>query len=199
MRKSLHYMRILWTVVCGVACVLLVVLWVRSYRWSDLAALPQFTSRRSLQIGSVQGIIAVHLIPSTQWWRTVSRTQAIFVPGKGYTVPGQSGYFDGDGTPLEFNFPQVSADSTIYIASARLFIDPSSADKQFIIVSKLANRWGFGLGIYSYVVPHWFCALILATFSVAPWIRRQFSLRTLLIVTTLVAVVLGLIVWQVRQ
>ena len=34
--------------------------------------------------------------------------------------------------------------------------------------------------------------------GVAPWLRWRFSLRTLLIATTLVAVVLGLIVWSVR-
>jgi hypothetical protein len=43
---------------------------------------------------------------------------------------------------------------------------------------------------------------LLAAFAVVaavPWLPARFSLRTLLIVTTLVAVVLGLIVWQVRQ
>lgn len=45
--------------------------------------------------------------------------------------------------------------------------------------------------------PHGFAVLLFATLAVAPWIRR-FTLRTLLIATTLVAVVLGLIVWAVR-
>jgi hypothetical protein len=31
-----------------------------------------------------------------------------------------------------------------------------------------------------------------------PWLRSRFSLRTLLIATTLIAVVLGMIVWTVR-
>jgi hypothetical protein len=45
--------------------------------------------------------------------------------------------------------------------------------------------------------PHWFPVLLSAAFAAAPWFRRtwKFSLRTLLIATTLVAVVLGLIVW----
>ena len=45
--------------------------------------------------------------------------------------------------------------------------------------------------------PHWLPALLLASVAAAPWITwsNRFSLRTLLIATTLVAVGLGLIVW----
>jgi hypothetical protein len=46
-------------------------------------------------------------------------------------------------------------------------------------------------------LPIWFLVIIAATAATAPWIRR-FSLRTLLIATTLVAVVLGLIVAVLR-
>ena len=43
---------------------------------------------------------------------------------------------------------------------------------------------------------HGLIAAIAAMFAVAPWSRHvRFSLRTLLIATTLVAVVLGMIVW----
>jgi hypothetical protein len=30
-----HYLRITWTVLCGIACVLLIALWIRSYWWGD--------------------------------------------------------------------------------------------------------------------------------------------------------------------
>jgi hypothetical protein len=48
--------------------------------------------------------------------------------------------------------------------------------------------------------PHWLPALLLASVAAAPWIHwsRRFSLRTLLITTTLVTVVLGLIVAVLR-
>jgi hypothetical protein len=48
-----------------------------------------------------------------------------------------------------------------------------------------------------HAVPYWFCVLLLGTLVAVPWfpIKRRFTLRTLLIVTTLVAVMLGLIVW----
>jgi hypothetical protein len=47
------------------------------------------------------------------------------------------------------------------------------------------------------LVPHWFPASLFITFAAYPLVlqNRQFSLRALLIATTLVAVVLGLIVW----
>jgi hypothetical protein len=47
-------------------------------------------------------------------------------------------------------------------------------------------------------VPHWFPFVITATVAAAPWIRWRFSLRTLLIAMTLVAVVLGTLVWLSR-
>jgi len=52
-------------------------------------------------------------------------------------------------------------------------------------------------GFSSLQVPHWFLALFVATIGAMPWIgwSNKYSLRTLLIAMTLVAVVLGLIVW----
>ena len=58
------------------------------------------------------------------------------------------------------------------------------------------------LGFYSdeihRSVPHWFPFTVVAILSVAPWIRWRFSLRTLLIATTLVGVILGFVVWLSR-
>jgi hypothetical protein len=50
------------------------------------------------------------------------------------------------------------------------------------------------------VIPHWFLVLVSAALAHVPWIpwSNRFSLRTLLIATTLFAVVLGLIVWLCR-
>jgi hypothetical protein len=63
------------------------------------------------------------------------------------------------------------------------------------------NHWKFGThvisGTYAIMMPHWFILLI-APLTATPWIKWRFNVRTLLITTTLVAVVLGLIVWSVR-
>jgi hypothetical protein len=47
-------------------------------------------------------------------------------------------------------------------------------------------------------VPHFILAAISLAIGYAPWLRYHFSLRTLLIATTLIALVLGLIVWSLR-
>src|SRR4051812_4306798 len=50
------------------------------------------------------------------------------------------------------------------------------------------------------VIPDWFLIVLSATLATAPWIHcsKRFSLRTLLIATTLVAVVLGLAGYALR-
>jgi hypothetical protein len=53
----------------------------------------------------------------------------------------------------------------------------------------------------NFIVAHWLAVLFFATLGIvaAPCIKWRFSLRTLLIVTTLVAVVLGLMVYAARK
>lgn len=48
------------------------------------------------------------------------------------------------------------------------------------------------------VLPYWPLVLITPLLTVAPWIRWRFSLRSLLIATTVVAVVLGFVAWTVK-
>jgi hypothetical protein len=53
-----------------------------------------------------------------------------------------------------------------------------------------------GPGITCIALPYWFIVLLTATTAIGPWYTRRcrFSVRTILIATTLVAVVLGMIV-----
>jgi hypothetical protein len=53
-----------------------------------------------------------------------------------------------------------------------------------------AIRYGEG-----WAVSFWLLVGVTVSFAAAPWIHWRFSLRALLIATTLLAVVLGLIVW----
>ena len=57
------------------------------------------------------------------------------------------------------------------------------------------DRW-----VTAIVVPHWLAASISAALAVIPWTSQKwsFSLRTLLIAITLIAVVLGVAVWTIR-
>jgi hypothetical protein len=80
---------------------------------------------------------------------------------------------------------------------------PRSAERTVWQAVRRENAWGFGafqdltfINTSTIVVPHWFPALLMITLAILPWLwwPRRFSLRTLLIATTLIAVVLGLAV-----
>jgi hypothetical protein len=47
-------------------------------------------------------------------------------------------------------------------------------------------------------LPVWFAVVLTAAFAAAPWLRWRYSLRSLLLATTLIAVVLGLICYAVQ-
>ena len=55
-------------------------------------------------------------------------------------------------------------------------------------MQRSTTTWNLG-------VPNCFPPMLTGSVALLPWLRRQFSLRSLLITTTLVAVGLGLIVW----
>jgi hypothetical protein len=62
-------------------------------------------------------------------------------------------------------------------------------------------RWSWEPLFKWFQCPHWFVGLVTAVVAASPWLpllRWRFSLRTLLIATTLVAAVLGVIVYAVR-
>jgi hypothetical protein len=56
-------------------------------------------------------------------------------------------------------------------------------------------RWNWTPSQINLKVPHWLLTSLAAALSTGPWLCWRFSLRTLLIATTLIAVVLGLVVW----
>jgi hypothetical protein len=57
-------------------------------------------------------------------------------------------------------------------------------------------QWEIKGGTAKIKFPHWLLVLTMALVAAIPWIRRRFSLRTLLIATTLVSVGLGVIVFS---
>jgi hypothetical protein len=57
-------------------------------------------------------------------------------------------------------------------------------------------RLNNGMPVFGF--PHWFPATVSIATAALPWFRYSFSLRTLLIATTLVAVGLGLIAWAAK-
>ena len=151
MAKFLRYLRIAFSATCLIACVLLCVLWVRSYRWFD----------------QIIGPISTFSVVVSQ------------------SLNGQV-------------LIEITDDANIVDKRER---------KWTWSASKLQSKWNV-LGLYKLaspslysqlrvVFPYWFLMVLSGVASVAPWIRWRFSLRTLLIATTLVAVGLGAIVYAV--
>jgi hypothetical protein len=134
--------------------VLLVVLWVRSYRWFDDFALLVDNSQSVISIQSTwEGVLSLswqHADPgiATQYYSRLFNAQARDKMG----VQSKAGKFDSYFAP-----------STWYVA-----------------------------------VPCWFLVIAFGTLAGLPWLGLRFSLRTLLIAMTLVAVGLGLIVWTAK-
>jgi hypothetical protein len=131
-------LQIVWSVVCGIVCVLLVALWIDSYYHIDHSLSFPFPGFR--------------LVTLQQWFGDV-HADAYWDE----TTPGAY-----QGKPIDLVF---------------------------------------SVG-YSFTVPYWSVVAIAATVTAVPWIHRirwRFSLRTLLIAATLVAVVLGLLVYALRR
>src|SRR6476661_1986157 len=138
-------LRIAWSVAWGLACVLLIVLWVRSYSRRDLVYYREGTTATGVSSEAGSLVAFRNSSPYHRFgfgWRL-----ATFEPDK-----------FGDTSTSRFTWDN----------------------------SRSYKRAG---------VPNWFAVLAATTLAVCPWLRWRFTLRTLLIATTLVAVVLGLIVW----
>ena len=145
--RLIRGLRIAVSAVFGILCVLLIMLWVRSYWVSDRIHVPTFGSQ---SLTSVRGTFSVSVGRETfqGWgWEWTSTTVKLMMPVVG---PGRSWSYHSD-------------------------------------------------QLHTYLVfPHRFLVLIFAILAAVPWVRWKFSLRTLLVATTIIAVVLGLVVWMSR-
>jgi hypothetical protein len=141
-------LRIAWSVMWGVACVLLVVLWLQSHSWFGSLVAPSRYKSGTARIESGGGELLFT-------WQTHDYPRSWTITSSRIT--------EGPPTQLRYRWEWMFSNNYVVIAC-----------------------------------PYW--ALVVASAAIAPmaWLRWRFSLRTLLIATTLVAVVLGLIVWTVR-
>ncbi len=160
MKAFLRYLRIAFSATCLVACVLLVALWIRSYRWQDAVA-GNLTNRQAYGVSSLKGRMRALLV--------VYYAQPHFEDFEWRTVD-YSGYESSNF--LEWN--------PSWKYGVRTLPEPNTA--------------------FSVTLPLWTLVVSSIAIAAAPWIRlsKRFSLRTLLIATTLVALVLGAIVYAVR-
>jgi len=139
-------LRITWTVCCGIACVLLCVLWVRSYSRCD-GIYKQLATGTYLTVASTNGVVFI---------REEAR---------------RLGFGD---IPKNWEFRSQQA-----------------------VIGNPNFQWVHDPGFTLIQFPDLALLLMAVAATVIPWIRSlhwRFSLRTLLIATTLVAVLLGTVV-----
>jgi hypothetical protein len=148
-------LRIAWSVAWGLLAVLLIVLWVRSYRWVTNIQVPDVFGR-DYQLVLSQG-----------------------------TMSFSSGINDEFSSALIHHYHHLTNDYNYFSGHPEY--------KQFLFRA-YAPRKSVWL-----IFPYWFAVTILLTLGSLPWYGGRFSLRTLLIATTLVAVGLGLIVYASKQ
>ncbi len=148
MPRYIRVLRITWTVTCLIACVLLVVLWVRSY--SQLYNLSNWS--RQLSLSSCCG----HMFVDEPFYSDES--------------------------------PEGGSTKIITLLGHELYFDSYPA--AYIVQD--------GVGV---AVPDWVFVGSALTIGVIPWIRwsNRFTVRTLLIATTVVAMALGLVVYVARK
>jgi hypothetical protein len=146
-------LRIAFSVTCGIACVLLMVLWVRSYWWCDDLIGPLGTTQ-SFCFWSDHGHIGISF---------VGEPLKSLADGGSWAVASE---WTGDVPPSKTVIPWL----------------PSWATENYV------------------TFPNWYLVLLMGLSIAAPWYHwsSRFSLRTLLIATTLVALILGAIVLAAR-
>jgi hypothetical protein len=178
--RTIRALRITTSGVCSILCALLVALWIRSYHWQDYAHCP--LPGKSIN-PSVRRL--VRLPDGTEFepaprMLTMSSGRGRLSIRAGEANPYRSGIF-----PWGWGLERTSVDNLI----------PST--------SRPRPRWDYTSDRFGrYILfPHWAPALVFAALAAAFGVRlpNRFSLRTLLILTTLVAAILGLVVWASGQ
>ena len=147
-------LRIAWSIACGIACLLLIALWVRSYS-NDSAWQTPVIQSGNFAFYSTPGLMIGALAPFVE-------------------------YAPHDNLHVSYYIPYHS-----------------------IGVARRPGLWGFTADFWSWwnwviQVPYWFAVAVAAATGTVPWLRWKFSLRTLLILMTVVTVGLGLAVYTLR-
>ena len=148
-------LRIAWSIACGILCLLLIALWVRSY-----------------------------------WW--VTNIQVLSIAGRNYQLVLGRGTADLYSVRVSaFPAGMWASDFSHYYYTD---LDYAGQDEpQFDFA---ANE--FTPGDITVRAPYWFSVVLTSMIAASPWLPCRFSLRTLLIGTTVVAVILGAVVYTVN-
>ncbi len=156
-------LRIAFSATCLVACVLLIVLWIRSYSVVDSVCTGWRGVPYNVSICGEYGRLDISL------------REYDITPG----TRANPLFYWHDQSAIEPNTIVRDLDGGIPGRSWFRFIPRGRYDDAGLII------------------PLWFPPLLMVMLIALPWVRwsNRFSLRTLLIATTLIAVLLGLVVW----
>jgi hypothetical protein len=155
-------LRIAWSVIWGLACVLLVVLWLRSYWWRDMV-FARNPDVGSTYAASLQGKLRVSL------------------------------FREHRNSPTDF--ATWGANTAAAERMSDLLERSPMPQRVRALGFELVNYWN----PFAFAIPFWFLVPVFACGAMLPWLRWQFNLRALLTATTVVAVVLGVMVYAARK
>ena len=158
--RRFRKLRIAFSAACGILCLLLIVLWVRSITTYDYA----------------QGTVFPQLAPNGKL-----RATHLTIHSYGNVL---SVIWATDSTATKFPPWRYGSRPTRTLRESwKLTYLPHDGN----------------LGGMQLQSPYWLLVVAIGVFAASPWIpiRRRFSLRTLLIGMTVVAVLLGSVVWAV--
>jgi len=154
-------LRIAWTVVWGIAYLLMIAVWVSSYdgsrHWAYIRMFDHY-----VECSTCRGRLGLQILGQAPGVRAVK--------------------WDVGRRVIDFPIFPMTAEREFMM----------SLGEQMIGGNITLNRWRF-------VAPCWFAISLCVVPAALPWLPWRFSLRTLLIATTLIAVGLGLIVYVNRN
>ena len=198
--RLIRGLRIAVSAVCGILCVLLVVLWVRSYSSTKFFVAP-FLQRGSVLIESAHGrltfgYVKVEEILARDFLYSSMKEQLMMAQyqqaHQGANRSSSTNQVDRKVAALEQQIARYSEDvEKVFLKFWQNFLPPIGSRFAFSITKSA--------GISFAIVPYWLLlGAAIAVFAALPLLRWSFSLRTLLIATTVIAVVLGLVVYATR-
>jgi len=167
-----RYLRIAFSVACGLACMTLIVWWARSYVYSDTLTGPMSESKRLL-VSSLAGAIQFRM--DDRGWSDANAYRS-----------------------------RIATDA---VADLNKLLDDLSEMRSKLGLKQTRTKIDMTMRIGwerdTLFLPYWLLVLLTGGSAAALGMRRpyrfKFGLRTLLIATTLVALVLSLIAYAVRS
>jgi hypothetical protein len=203
--RLIRGLRIAWSVAWGIVCLLVCLMWNRSIRYVDV--IDGFSSSGDfVSILSVNGGVEFTggpnlwaLLRVTNWGNIEDELTVKL--DEYYNIAKSMGQLR-----IPLDYPRLNQLDT-EIEGLRTAGEGLAVSKETHLLAEPSNAI---VRSFSYVdsrncttlvIPYWFLVIFSIAQTAAPWIRwsSKYSLRTLLIATTLVAVVLGLFVWVGHQ